>query len=145
MHLKNLIVIATTISYTACAATPKHIEIVEPMQVVTEAPPISDEWPGVHEIDPKHPPLDGVWMDWDDAYAMAIYTRKQRVNYEIALINANKDKEIFRSQLNTANRQIKDLASPAKSWWFTWGFPVGLGLGLILGLVVPLTIQGQQK
>lgn len=115
------------------------------MIIEAEAPPIKDEWLGIQEIDPQNPPRNGLWMNWEDAYAMAIYNRKQRVNYETSLINANKDREIFKRELETTRKQLADANSPAKSWWLTWGFPIGLGIGVLLGIVVPLTTQGVQN
>lgn len=139
MCWKSLIATGLIINSVCCAVPLKPVATAtaEDLPASRPAPVVLN---GMQEIDPESPPMEGVWMTWEDAYAMATYMRQQRVDYETKLELEKKSSTIAKQHADLLEKQLLDDNSPAKKWWLTWGFPIGLGIGTILGVVVPIAI-----
>ena len=140
MFLKNLIVIATLISYVGCATQMKRVEIKEPMKIVSIQEE-QGELSGIQEIDSENPPKSGLWLTWEDAYQLAIQNRQQRLNYELKILQSNQERDIFRYRLMATDKALQDQNSPAKKFWSEWGFVIGIATGFLGGIGAAIGVQ----
>ncbi len=137
--LKNLIATITLISY-GCAAEVKQVKIAEPVKIAAVAKE-RDELSGAQEIDPNNPPVDGIWMTWDDAWQLAIQSRQERLNLELKILQSNQERDIFRYKLMNTEKILQDQYSPAKKFWSEWGFVIGMAAGFLGGVGTAIGVQ----
>lgn len=139
MCLKNSIAIVTLISY-GCAAEIKQLKIDEPMRIVAQKKD-RDELRGAQEIDPNNPPIDGIWMTWDDAWQLALQSRQERLNLELKILQSNQERDIFRYRLMATDKALQEQNSPGKKFWSQWGFVIGIAAGFLGGVGTAIGVQ----
>lgn len=123
--LKNLIVSLVLISF-ACA----HVNNSEKVEEYNGYVKVEH---GILPIDPENPPINGVWMSWEDAIAMANNKRKERREFLVLGERLKLDKELTQARLEKTETQLKEAESPMGKFWKTWGFPIGIILGFGIG------------
>lgn len=95
---------------------------------------------GIQEIDPDNPPLAGVWMTWEDAYALARYQRDQRMSCNNNILEQKKNYEICAINLEETTKIVQANNSKIKNWLATYGLPVGIILGGVIGVAATIAI-----
>lgn len=109
---------------------------------VSPGPSTLPVFSGVQEIDPSRPPRDGVWMTWQDASAMAVNQRNERLFCQERELLCKKELAQLSFSKETMEKQIK--RDMRQSWWYIWGCPVGIVAGVLIGSIVPIAIMGSR-
>lgn len=86
-------------------------------------------------IDPSIPPLDGVWMNWDDARRFAHDLDSERNDWKKFVYRQQRDFSLSKKESPSLPLDYNN-----NEFWNKWGFPIGIGIGIILSVGIGVAV-----
>lgn len=118
-------------------------------QLIVISPALPDNQPATfpveavgdfHVVDIHSPPMDGLWMNWDESRRFARALNTERNEWKMLYFRQQRD------SLLDHNNDIIPVMQGSSQFWSKWGLPIGIGIGIFLSVGIGVaTIEATKR
>jgi len=93
-----------------------------------------------HLVDIHSPPMDGLWMNWDESRRFARELNTERNEWKMLYFRQQRD------SLFNRNNDAVPVIQNGSQFWSKWGLPIGIGIGIFLSVGIGVaTIEATKR